>query len=105
MLLSNAIPNVAKPAAGPLTLNGELLNAPTIIPPIMPAIIPLNGVATLAIAIPKHKGSATKKTTRPEGRSDFKLFKFIFLFLFRLSVIKIRLFVLQFQHFVSVLSL
>ena len=61
--------NVANPAAGPLTLKGELLKAPTTKPPTIPAIRPLNGVAPLAIDIPKQRGSATKNTTKPAGIS------------------------------------
>jgi hypothetical protein len=46
--------------------------APTTIPPIIPAIKPANGGASLATAIPKHNGSATKNTTILAGRSFFK---------------------------------
>ena len=38
------------------------------IPPTIPAIIPDNGGAPEANAIPKHKGSATKNTTIPDGK-------------------------------------
>ncbi|GGP03134.1 hypothetical protein GCM10010992_10320 [Cloacibacterium rupense] len=34
----------------------------------MPAMIPDNGGAPDANAIPKHSGRATKNTTNPEGR-------------------------------------
>lgn len=57
-----------KPAAGPETEMLELLKKPTTKPPIIPAIIPDNGGAPDASAIPKHKGSATKNTTSPEGK-------------------------------------
>lgn len=57
------------PAAGPLTLSGELLSEPTTIPPSIPAIIPLKRGAPPASAIPKHKGNATKNTTMPAGKS------------------------------------
>jgi hypothetical protein len=57
------------PAAGPDTLTLELLNAPTRTPPIIPAIIPANGGAPLATAMPKQRGKATKKTTIPDNRS------------------------------------
>lgn len=43
------------------------------IPPIIPDIIPENKGAPDAIAIPKHKGSATKKTTKPDGKLLFRL--------------------------------
>ena len=61
----------AMPAAGPLTLTSDELNAPTIIPPIMPLIIPDISGAPDARAIPKHNGIATKKTTIPEIKSNF----------------------------------
>ena len=59
----------AKPAAGPLTPNGDPLINPTTIPPTIPAIIPENNGAPDANAIPKHKGTATKKTIKLAGRS------------------------------------
>lgn len=46
----------------------ELLSAPTTKPPTIPAIMPDNGGAPDAKAIPKHRGRATKNTTRPEGK-------------------------------------
>jgi hypothetical protein len=64
-----------KPAAGPVTLNAELLKNPTKIPPITPETIPANNGAPEAKAIPKHKGKATKKTTRPDARSPLTLEK------------------------------
>jgi len=63
------------PAAGPETLMWEFDKYPTTIPPIIPDIIPENKGAPEAIAIPKHKGKATKKTTKPEEKSYFKLAK------------------------------
>jgi hypothetical protein len=60
------------PAAGPATLSSELLRDPMTIPPITPAIMPANSGAPLARAIPRHSGSATKKTTRPDNKSVFK---------------------------------
>ncbi|GAA4796305.1 hypothetical protein GCM10023231_25940 [Olivibacter ginsenosidimutans] len=41
-------------------------------PPIIPVNNPANKGAPEAIAIPKHKGSATRNTTTLEGRSYFK---------------------------------
>jgi hypothetical protein len=71
------------PAAGPETLTFELLKEPTTIPAITPQIIPAKGGAPLATAMPKQSGNATKKTTIPDKRSDFKNFVFNFiLFLF-----------------------
>jgi len=57
------------PAAGPLTPSGEPLAIPTTMPPTMPAMIPENKGAPDAKAIPRHKGSATKKHYNTAGRS------------------------------------
>ena len=64
-----------KPAAGPVTLNADPLIKATIIPPIIPEIIPENKGAPDAKAIPKHKGRATKKTTKPAGKSSLRYFE------------------------------
>jgi len=69
-----------KPAAGPLTLNCEPLNEPITIPPTIPAIIPENRGAPEPNAIPKHRGSATRKTTTEEGRSYRKALAYCFTF-------------------------
>ena len=61
----------ASPAAGPLTPSGEPLAIPTTIPPTIPAIIPANNGAPDANAIPRHNGTATKKTTILAGKSLF----------------------------------
>jgi hypothetical protein len=76
--------NAARPAAGPLTLRLELLNEPITIPPIIPDINPLKKGAPDANEIPRQSGNATRKTTRPDGRSFFKYFvlSFICVFLF-----------------------
>ena len=67
------------PAAGPETLRWELLNEPTIIPPTTPAMIPANGGAPEASAMPRHSGKATRNTTSPEGKSALRLPKmFVF---------------------------
>jgi hypothetical protein len=63
----------ASPAAGPLTLIGDLLRAPTTIPPTTPATTPENKGAPEASAMPRHSGNATKKTTIDAGTSAFKL--------------------------------
>ena len=63
------------PAAGPVTLNEELLKKPTTIPPITPETIPENNGASEAKAIPKHSGNATKKTTKPDAKSPLTLEK------------------------------
>lgn len=64
-----------KPAAGPETLMCDWLKKPTTMPPTIPDIIPENKGAPEAIAMPKHKGKATKKTTNPEAKSTFRLAK------------------------------
>ena len=68
----------ANPAAGPLTPILEPLKTPTIIPPTMPAMSPEKRGAPLAKAIPKHRGSATKKTTILAGTSLFIVEKIFF---------------------------
>jgi hypothetical protein len=71
--------NAASPAAGPLTLNVELLRLPITIPPTIPAIIPEKKGAPDANAMPKHNGKATKNTTTPAGKSCLRKFLFIFI--------------------------
>ena len=44
-------------------------------PPIIPEIMPENKGAPEAIAIPKHKGTATKKTTKPDAKSALRFAK------------------------------
>lgn len=61
-------------AAGPETLRGDLLKNQTIIPHMIPAISPLIKGAPLATAIPRHRGTATKKTAIPAGKSCFRYF-------------------------------
>src|SRR5690606_5265967 len=61
-----------RPAAGPLTLNGDFEIEATTVPPIIPVNSPANNGAPDAIAIPKHSGSATKNTTTLAGKSYFK---------------------------------
>ncbi|MNQ45408.1 hypothetical protein D3C85_591900 [compost metagenome] len=78
MIAVNTI--AVKPAAGPDTLICDWLKQPTTIPPITPAIIPENKGAPEAIAIPKHNGRATKKTTKPEAKSDLRLAKRLIFF-------------------------
>jgi hypothetical protein len=64
-----------KPAAGPVTLKAEPLKNATKIPPTIPEIIPANNGAPEAKAMPKHKGRATKKTTKPAGKSSLRYFE------------------------------
>ena len=61
--------------AGPDTLKAEPLKNATKIPPTIPEIIPANNGAPEANALPKHKGNATKKTTKPAGKSSLRYFK------------------------------
>jgi hypothetical protein len=65
---------VVNPAAGPQTLNEDLLKEATTIPPTTPAIMPENNGAPEASAIPRHNGSATKNTTILAGKSCLKFF-------------------------------
>jgi hypothetical protein len=51
-----------RPAAGPLTLNSDLLIRETTNPPIMPEIIPEDTGAPDASEIPRQRGNATKNT-------------------------------------------
>lgn len=69
----------ARPAAGPLTPSGEPLRKPTKIPPIIPAMRPENAGTPLTAAMPKHKGTATKNTTRPAGKSACIWCKYFFM--------------------------
>src|SRR5688500_16262266 len=62
-------------AAGPLTLVCDLLKIPATIPPIIPLIKPENAGAPEAIAIPIHKGTATRKTTSPDKASFLRVGK------------------------------
>ena len=57
------------PAAGPLTLVCEPLSHATSRPPTTPLTMPANIGAPEARAMPRHKGSATRKTTNPAARS------------------------------------
>ena len=77
-----------KPAAGPLTLNCDPLKEPMIIPPMMPAMMPLNNGAFEAKAIPRQSGSATKNTTIEDGKSAPNLFRYE---LTRLMIIGFRM--------------
>lgn len=58
---------------------GVPLATPTTIPPTMPAIMPANSGAPDARAIPKHKGSATKKTTILADKSYLRFLKRCFI--------------------------
>src|SRR5271170_1751400 len=62
----------AKPAAGPLTLTGESDKTEITHPPTTPAIMPARRGAFDASATPRQRGNATRKTTRPAGRSFFR---------------------------------
>jgi hypothetical protein len=47
---------------------------------MIPEIIPENNGAPEAKAIPKHNGNATKKTTKPEAKSDLRFAKRLIFF-------------------------
>ena len=64
-----AATTVERPAAGPDTLNCDPLMNETTRPPIMPERMPEYNGAPEANAMPRQRGSATKKTERPAGRS------------------------------------
>lgn len=57
------------PAAGPLTLNGDLLIKGMIMPPMIPAQRPESTGAPDAREIPRQSGKATKKTVMLALRS------------------------------------
>src|SRR5690606_24190829 len=63
---------VVSPAAGPLTLRGDPLTRVTIRPPIIPASKPEYMGVPEASAIPRHRGSATKKTVILALKSCFR---------------------------------
>ena len=69
--------------AGPLTPSEELLKRVITSPPTIPAMTPEIAEAPDAKAIPRHKGMATKKTTKPEGTSVFQCFRSLIMFIFR----------------------
>jgi hypothetical protein len=74
---------VIKPAAGPETPNFEPLKKPTTTPPTTPAMMPENNIGFAPVeasATPKHNGSATKKTTKLEGRSFRQWLKKFFMY-------------------------
>ena len=72
-----AVTIVINPAAGPDTPTLAPLKKPTTIPPITPAIIPENRCSepAEAKAIPKHKGNATRYTTKLAGISSLQFEK------------------------------
>ena len=80
ILVMAASTSAANPAAGPLTLKCDPLSEPITRPPMMPEINPLKKGAPDANDIPKHNGSATKKTTNPEGKSEDKVLVSNFIF-------------------------
>src|SRR5690349_8516389 len=64
----------ARPAAGPLTCNGEPASAPTTMPPMMPVIRPFSAGTPDATAMPMHRGIATRNTTMDAVKSRTKTF-------------------------------
>jgi hypothetical protein len=66
---------VASPAAGPLTLKGDLLKEPTTKPPIIPEIKPERRGTPEACAIPRQRGMLTKNTAMPAGKSYLRFLK------------------------------
>jgi len=84
------ITTVIKPAAGPKTPIADPEKIPTIIPPMIPSISPEKAGASDANAIPRHRGTATKNTTKPAGASCLQLEKKCFM-INQLEVLKIQL--------------
>ena len=64
-----AATKVVNPAAGPETPKREPLMIETKSPPMMPDRSPAYSGAPEAKAMPKQRGSATKKTESPAGKS------------------------------------
>src|ERR1700756_2188435 len=64
----------ASPAAGPLTLTWDPERRLTIRPPIIPAITPEKRDAPDPRAMPRQRGSATRKVTNPAGPSCLSRF-------------------------------
>src|ERR1700746_3585912 len=64
----------ASPAAGPLTLTWDPERTLTITPPIIPAITPEKRDAPDPNAMPRQRGSATRKVTKPAGASCLRRF-------------------------------
>jgi hypothetical protein len=64
--------STANPAAGPLTCRGEPASQPTTKPPTIPVIRPLAGGKPEAMAMPMHRGRATRKTTTEASSSRGK---------------------------------
>src|SRR5262249_37740517 len=58
-----------------LTCSGQPDSDPATIPPIIPVMSPAAGGAPEAIAMPIHRGNATRKTTTEERASCFRLLK------------------------------
>ena len=67
--MMEAATKVVNPAAGPETASGEPLMRDTTNPPMIPDKSPAYSGAPDAKAIPKHRGSATKNTESPAGKS------------------------------------
>src|SRR5438552_3371744 len=57
------------PAAGPLMVSWELLMRLQTMPPMTAVQIPAMGGYLQAEAMPRHRGSAIRKTRKPESRS------------------------------------
>ena len=70
-LIIEAATRATSPAAGPDTANCDPLTKDTTIPPTIPDNRPEYSGTPDARAIPKHKGSATKNTDKPAGKSYF----------------------------------
>ena len=65
----------------------DVLRKPTTIPPIIPAMIPDKGGAPEAKAIPKQRGRATRKTTRPDAKLGLTSLNILVLFCFIILIL------------------
>jgi hypothetical protein len=61
------------PAAGPLIDNGELPRKVAMVPPMIAVRTPAIGGNPLAIAIPRDRGRAMRKTKKPDFTSCFPM--------------------------------
>jgi hypothetical protein len=59
-----------RPAAGPLIVRPEPPSQDTIKPPTIAVVNPATGGNPLALAMPRHRGKAIKKTRKPDLISE-----------------------------------
>ena len=76
--------------AGPLTPRGDPLKKPTMMPPTIPEMIPEKRGAPEARAMPKQRGTATRKTTIDAGMSFLKFEKLKYFFIRVVGCFKLK---------------